>query len=179
MRPLHRNAQPCVTAAPTSRTYKHIISSCIEELQVHLLYFPGNGLIVRSTVSIRLDVDDIINIVHDAMPQWIIRTEHHVFIRYQRQVFVQHFFAVHNRADLQQVECTRLILFTAQGRGKLNLHRAPHFLFTIFQNQLQDACQREYIMLQDIGKRDHLASTGIQTVTDHLVIRIVSRSDIA
>ena len=41
MRPLHRNAQPCVTAAPTSRTYKYIIPSCIEELQVHLLYFPG------------------------------------------------------------------------------------------------------------------------------------------
>ena len=69
MRPLHRNAQPCITAAPTSRTYEHIIPSCIEELQVHFLYFRGNGLIVRSTVSIRLDVDDIINFVHDAMPQ--------------------------------------------------------------------------------------------------------------
>ena len=33
-------------------------------------------------------------------------------------------------------------------------------------------------MLQNIGKRDHFASARIQSIADHLIIRIISRSNV-
>ena len=59
MRPFHRNTQPCIAASPTSRTDKYIILTFIQELPVDFFYFPSNSLIVRSTVTLSLYIDNI------------------------------------------------------------------------------------------------------------------------
>ena len=109
------------------------------------------------------------------MTQRVVGAEQGFLIRYGGEVFIQHFFGVYDRTYLQQVESARFILFAAHGGGKLYLDGAAHFLLTILQYQLQDACQRENVMLQDVGESDYLASTGIQTIADNLVVRIVGR----
>ena len=77
------------------------------------------------------------------------------------EVLVKHFLAVDNRAYLQQVERPGLVLFTVHGSCKFDFYRTAHFLLSVFQCQLQNAGQRKYIMLQDIGEGDNLASARI------------------
>ena len=100
MRPFHRNTQPCIAASPTSRTDKYIILTFIQELPVDFFFFLSNSLIVRSTVTLSLYIDNIVNFVHNAMSQRIIRTKDNVLIPYLIQIFIQHFLTIHNWPDL-------------------------------------------------------------------------------
>ena len=112
VRPLHRNTQPRVAASPTSGTDKHIVLPLVQELLIDLFYLPSNSLIIGSTVAVCLHIDNILNLVHNAMSQRIIRAKNHLIIRYIVQILIQHLLAIHNRTDLQKMESTRLILIT-------------------------------------------------------------------
>ena len=178
MWPLHRNTQPSITASPSSGADKHIVLAFIQKLLVDFLYFPSYILIVRCTVMIGFDIHNIVYLVHNAMPQRVVGTKQHVFVRNSRKILVQHIFTVHNRTHLKQIECTGLITVVIERHGKFDLYRTAHLLLTITKHPAQDACQRKYIVLQDVGKRDHFAPSGIQTVPNHLIVRIVSRGNI-
>ena len=61
---------------------------------------------------------------------------------------------------VQQAERPGLVLFTVHG-SCTDFYRTAHFLLSVFQCQLQNAGQRKYIMLQDIGEGDNPLSARI------------------
>ena len=178
MRPFYRDAQPGIATSPTTRTYQDVILAFVEELLVQFLDLPCNLLIVRSAVVVSLYVDHVMQVVHDSVSEGIVGTQQQLVIRYGVEVFVQHLLGIDDRAYLQEVERTTLVLLAAHGSGKLNFYGTAHLLFSVLQHQLQDACQWEDIMLQDVGESDDLTSARIQSVANDLVVGVVGRGDV-
>ena len=100
MRPLDRNTQPGITASPPSGTNQHIILSFIKELLIHFFYFPSNGLVIRSTVPIGFDINNIIHLIHNAMSQRIVGTQNDIFVRNGCEILIQHLLRIDDRAYL-------------------------------------------------------------------------------
>ena len=177
MRPFYRNAQPGITASPTTRTYQYIMLAFIKELSVQLFDFVGNGRIVPCIVSFRLHIYQIMDIFHNAVSQRIEALQQHFILWNQIQVFRQIGFYIHHRSHLKQVEHSTLRL-GIQSNGKLNFHGSGHFTLAIFLRQLQNLRQREHLMLKDIGEGNDLTASRINTVPNHHIIRIVCRGNV-
>ena len=175
VRPLHGDAQPGVAASPASRSYQDVVASLLEEALVYSFNLPGYFGVVRGAVSLRLDVDHVVQVVHDAVPQRVVAPQQQVLVGDGGKVFVQHLLAVYDGAYLQEVERPGLVFFPAQVGGKLYLHGAAHFLLSVLQGDLQQPGQGEYIVLQDVGKGDDLSSARVEAVPDDLVIGVVGR----
>ena len=77
---------------------------------------------------------------------------------------------------MQHIECARLRLGIEVHR-KFNLNRPPHLTLPVFLDKLQNTCQREHIVLENVGESDQLPSARIKSVAYHHVIRIISGSD--
>ena len=98
------------------------------------------------------------------------------------QVFFHHLLVVHDRANLQQIKssCRGRALLCPHRidiNRKFNFYRTSHLILPDMQNLVKRIGKRKHIMLKDIDERQYLAATGIVTVTDDLVIRIVGRDN--
>ena len=176
--PLHGDAQPRVAAAPASGADEDVVAAFVEELLVDFFDFPSYLLVVRGAVVVGFHVDDVVEVVHDAVPQGVVGAQQQAVVGDGSEVFVEHGVVVHDGAYLKQIEGTRLVFLTAHGGGKLDFYRAAHFFLAVFQGQLQDARQGEDVVLKDVGEGDDLASARIQAVADNLVVGVVGRGDV-
>src|SRR5574344_2819426 len=174
MGPLHWYAQPIVTGTPAPRTYQSIILIVTQDFTVDGFYLISNHRVVGCCeVIIGLYIDHVHHILTDAVSQRIVGSQQTGLIRYLLQILVQHLFAVHNRANLQQAELSRTVI--VQVTGELYLHGAAHFISSTFLSHLQYLRQREYILLQDTAERDHFPASLVDTITDNLVVRVICR----
>ena len=64
------------------------------------------------------------------MSEGVGRAQETLFVGDGLQVFFKHLLGIDDGSDLQQVELSRAVVI--QIAGKLNLHRAPHLVSTIF-----------------------------------------------
>lgn len=149
VRPFHRNAEPRVAAAPPTRTDQHVVLAFLLEAAVRLLDFVGNGRIVRSRIPLGLHIHHVAEVLQDAMAQRVVALEQHLLVGNRIQILVQLRLDIDHRPDLQQVERTRLLL-RIERHGKLNLDGTAHLALAVLLHQLQDARQREDIVLQDM-----------------------------
>ena len=72
VRPLHRNAEPRITASPTPRTHKHIMLPFVKETAVQFLDIVCNQLVVGCRIPLRLHINHILNVFHYTMSQRIL-----------------------------------------------------------------------------------------------------------
>ena len=104
MRPLHRYAEPRVTAAPPSRSYQHIVLTFSQELAVDTLHIVGDGMVVHGgEVLVSLHIHHIDDILADSMPQRHVGTQQTVIVGNRRKVFIQHLLGVYDGTNLQEV----------------------------------------------------------------------------
>ena len=176
IRPFHRYAEPSVAATPPSRTHQYVMLTFVKEAAVELLDVVGYQLVVGGGIAFGLHIDDVLQVVHHTVSQRVSALEQELFFRHQSQVFVQPGFHIDHRTDLQQIEHAALGT-GVQIDGKLDFHRTTHLALTVFLHKLEDAGQREDVVLEDVGKGDELAPAGIDAVAYHHVIRVVGRGD--
>ena len=101
MRPLHRNAQPRVTASPTTWTDEEIRSiGVLQERAVDALYLFSNCRIVAGRVALGLDVNDVFYVCVDAVTYCRMRPQETVFVGNHGEVFVEFHSVVHHRSYL-------------------------------------------------------------------------------
>ena len=177
MRPFHRNAQPRVTTSPTTRTNQNIILFFSCELAVHLLDIIGYRLVVGGTESTGLYIYNILHIRHNAMSQNACRCKYCILLFHKRQVFFHYLLVIHDRANLQQIECSETGILRIYIYRKLNLDRPPHLILSDMQYLIERIGQRKNLMLKNIHKRQYLTPARIVTVTNNLIIRIVCRNN--
>ena len=178
MRPLDRNTQPGVAAAPSSRTHQNVTLLLIGKAPVDLLNLVSDRLVVGRIEGTCLDVDHILHVIDDAMPQDTGRAQDGLLIGDGRQVLVHHLLVVHDRPDLQQVEGRLLRIRLVDIDRELDLNRASHLRLTDLQQLIERLRQRKDIVLKDIHERENLSPTRIITIPNNLVVWIIRRDNI-
>ena len=178
VRPLHRNAEPRVTASPASGSDKNVAFFRAGELPVHLFDVIRDKLVVRRVERTAFYIYDIAHVADDAMSEHGLRSENRLLLLHQRQVFLHDLFIVNNRSDLQQVKSSPFRVLLADVDGKFNLHGATHLPLADLQQLIERISQRKDVVLQYIDKREYLPAAGIVPVADNHVIRVVGRYDI-
>ena len=87
--PLDRHAQPRVAGAPTARTDEDVGAAFVKEALIDLLNMPGDGGVVgcREVVA-RLDIDDVGDVLRDAVTQRVCRTQQALLVGNRLEVFL-------------------------------------------------------------------------------------------
>ena len=145
MGPLHGDAQPRVAASPTAGAHEDVVLPFAQELRVQLLDVVGDELVVGCRIAVGLHIDQVLHLVHDAVPQRVVRTDDDVLVGDGGEVLFQHLLAVDDGAYLQQVECARAVV--VQVGSELDFHRTAHLALTVLLCQTQDVCQWEHVVL--------------------------------
>ena len=123
-----------------------------------------------------LDIDNVVDIVDDAMSDSIVRTNQCVFVRYESNILVELCLDVHHWTDLEQIElaCSIGVKFGS----KLNFNGTTHILSTKFHRHGQQLRQWKHTVLKYTAESNHLASSFINAIANHLVVRVESRSNV-
>ena len=128
----------------------------------------SDGRVVGSgEVLAGLHVDDIGDILADAMAQRVIAAQQTLLVGNLLEVLVEHLLRVDDRTYLEQIQLTRLVV--TQIAGELNLHGTLHGVGAKLLRHLQELGQREDALLQDAAEGDNLAATLVDAVADDLV----------
>lgn len=137
MRPFNGNTQPKVARTPTARPHKNVVSVGAQKAAVDAFNFFGHAIVVgsREVVAV-LNVHHVGNVVGNAMPQRVVRTQQALCVGYGRQVLVKYLFGIYDGAYLQKVELARTV--GVDVTGKLNFHRAFHGILAIAHGHLHD-----------------------------------------
>ena len=99
------------------------------------------------------------------MSQNACRCKYCILLFHKRQVFFHYLLVIHDRANLQQIECSETGILP------------PHLILSDMQYLIERIGQRKNLMLKNIHKRQYLTPARIVTVTNNLIIRIVCRNN--
>ena len=122
VRPFDGNPEPGVAASPPAGSHQDVAAllfACLpvgvgrggvaQKDAVDALYLPGYRRVVAWRVAVGLDVDDVLYVREDTLPDGAVRTQQAVCVGDVAEVFVQFHPVVHHGAYLQHVELSRLV----------------------------------------------------------------------